>query len=112
MQECQEGYPGVCRFNRIRQGFVIVSFQKGKRCHNKGTGIPYIDRSCQDCGDKGKDRNPTQPLRKTFGYFAYNEGYYLSQIQKLLNHSTPGVTLRYIEITQDQLDEIYMQPDL
>jgi len=59
-----------------------------------------------------KERIGTHTLRKTFGYFAYKEGYDLSQIQKLLNHSSPGVTLRYIGITQDQLDEIYMRLDL
>jgi integrase len=59
-----------------------------------------------------KERIGTHTLRKTFGYFAYKEGYDLSHIQKLLNHSSPGVTLRYIGITQEQLDEIYMRLDL
>ena len=59
-----------------------------------------------------KEKIGTHTLRKTFGYHAYKAGYDLSQIQKLLNHSSPGVTLRYIGITQDQLDEIYMKLDL
>ena len=59
-----------------------------------------------------KEKIGTHTLRKTFGYHAYKSGYDLSQIQKLLNHSSPGVTLRYIGITQDQLDEIYMRLDL
>lgn len=59
-----------------------------------------------------KEKIGTHTLRKTFGYHAYKAGYDLSQIQKLLNHSSPGVTLRYIGITQEQLDEIYMRLDL
>ncbi len=59
-----------------------------------------------------KEKIGTHTLRKTFGYHSYKAGYDLSQIQKLLNHSSPGVTLRYIGITQEQLDEIYMRLDL
>ena len=59
-----------------------------------------------------REKIGTHTLRKTFGYHAYKAGYDLSQIQKLLNHSSLGVTLRYIGITQEQLDEIYMRLDL
>lgn len=54
----------------------------------------------------------THTLRKTFGYHAYKAGYDLSVIQKLLNHSSPRETLRYIGITQDQLDDVYISLNL
>lgn len=54
----------------------------------------------------------THTLRKTFGYHAYKAGYDLSIIQKLLNHSSPKETLRYIGITQDQLDDVYINLNL
>lgn len=47
----------------------------------------------------------THSLRKTFGYCLYHEGTNLELIQKLLNHSSPEITLAYIGITQDNLDE-------
>lgn len=47
----------------------------------------------------------THSLRKTFGYCLYHEGVNLELIQKLLNHSSPEVTLAYIGITQDNLDD-------
>ena len=50
----------------------------------------------------------THSMRKTFGYWAYKKGVDLSIIQQLLNHSSPAVTLRYIGITQDQLDQVYL----
>lgn len=54
----------------------------------------------------------THTMRKTFGYHAYQQGYDIAQIQQLLNHSTPAVTLRYIGITKDDIDSIYMTVDL
>ena len=59
-----------------------------------------------------KDKIGTHTLRKTFGYHAYNSGYDLSLIQKLFNHSSPSITLRYIGITQDELDDVYLSLDL
>lgn len=51
-------------------------------------------------------------LRKTFGYHAYNQGYDIAIIQKLLNHSSQGESLAYIGITQDDLDSVYLTLNL
>ena len=59
-----------------------------------------------------KEKIGTHTLRKTFGYHAYNNGYDITLIQKLFNHSTPAITLRYIGITQDELDDVYLSLDL
>jgi site-specific recombinase XerD len=58
------------------------------------------------------ERIGTHSLRKTFGYFAYKQGIDLSMIQKLLNHSSQSETLRYIGITQEQMDDIVLRLDL
>lgn len=59
-----------------------------------------------------KDKIGTHTLRKTFGYHAYNNGYDIAIIQKLFNHSSPSITLRYIGITQEQMDDVYLSLDL
>lgn len=59
-----------------------------------------------------KDKIGTHTLRKTFGYHAHNNGYDISIIQKLFNHSSPSITLRYIGITQDEMDDVYLKLDL
>ena len=59
-----------------------------------------------------KEKIGTHTLRKTFGYHAYNKGYDIAIIQMLFNHSSPSVTLRYIGITQDNLDDVYLSLDL
>lgn len=59
-----------------------------------------------------KEKIGTHTLRKTFGYHAYKGGYNIEVIQKLFNHSSPSVTLRYIGITQDDMDDVYLSLDL
>jgi integrase len=46
-------------------------------------------------------------LRKTFGYHAYKAGVELALLQSIFNHSAQSVTLRYIGITQDTIDNVY-----
>lgn len=59
-----------------------------------------------------KDAIGTHTLRKTFGYWAYQQGVDVTRIQKLLNHSAPSVTLSYIGITKDELDNVYINLNL
>ena len=58
------------------------------------------------------ERIGTHSLRKTFGFFAYQQGIDLTMIQKLLNHSSQTETLRYIGITQEQMDKVVLNLDL
>lgn len=59
-----------------------------------------------------KDKIGSHTMRKTFAYQAYQAGIDLTLIQKLLNHSAPSVTLAYIGITQDQMDDVYLNLNL
>ena len=53
----------------------------------------------------------THSLRKTFGYIQYRQGTSIELIQKMLNHSSPEITLSYIGITQDDMDEAILSMD-
>jgi integrase len=59
-----------------------------------------------------KDRIGTHTLRKTFAYHAYKSGRDITLIMRLLNHASPATTLRYIGITRDQLDDVYLTINL
>lgn len=50
----------------------------------------------------------THSLRKTFGYHHYIQFKDIAILQKILNHSSSSITLRYIGIEQDRIDESYM----
>ena len=49
----------------------------------------------------------THSLRKTFGYHHYKKFGNLPLLQKILNHSSSAVTLRYIGLEQEIIDESY-----
>ena len=47
----------------------------------------------------------THSLRKTFGYHHYQKHKDVALLQELFNHSAPSVTLDYIGVNQDLMDE-------
>lgn len=46
----------------------------------------------------------THTLRKTFGYHLYRQTKDAVTIQKILNHASVEITMRYIGVTQDTMD--------
>ncbi|MFF0825964.1 tyrosine-type recombinase/integrase [Brevibacillus sp. NPDC003359] len=53
----------------------------------------------------GLDEIGTHTLRKTFGYHFYQRTKDIATLQMIFNHSHPSITLRYIGITQDLIDD-------
>ena len=53
----------------------------------------------------------THSLRKTFGYVQHQNGTSIELIQRMLNHSSPEITLAYIGITRDDMDEAILSMD-
>ena len=49
----------------------------------------------------------THTMRKTFGYHHYQKFKDVALLQMIFNHSSPQITLRYIGINQDQIDNSY-----
>lgn len=69
-----------------------------------------INKACKKCGIQ--DRISLHGLRKTFGYHHYQQFHDVAILQYLLNHSSPSITLRYIGITQDNVEETLQQFEL
>ena len=64
-----------------------------------------VKTACQEAGIKYKIG--THTLRKTFGYHHYQQFKDVVILQKIFNHSSPSITLRYIGIEQDEIFESY-----
>ncbi|MCM1264973.1 MAG: site-specific integrase [Candidatus Gastranaerophilales bacterium] len=69
-----------------------------------------INNACRMCGIQ--DNIGTHTLRKTFGYHHYQTFHDVAILQYLLNHSSPSITLRYIGIAQDNVEETLQQFEL
>ena len=47
----------------------------------------------------------THTMRKSFGYWHYKQFKDVAELQMILNHSHPEITLRYIGITDEQIEK-------
>jgi integrase len=66
----------------IRNAADVLSFQNRVSCHS---------------------------LRKTLGYHAWNNGVSPAVIMDIYNHSSLAVTKRYLGVTQDDIDKVYLE---
>lgn len=46
----------------------------------------------------------THTMRETFGYWYYKQSKDIATLQRILNHSHPEITLRYIGITDEEIE--------
>lgn len=95
-----------------------VLFPSRKSVGSKSTGAISRQQAYQTINSAARavgittDAIGTHTMRKTFGYWAYQAGVDIAKIQKLLNHSAPSVTLAYIGITKQELDDVYINLNL
>lgn len=91
------------------QGYLFAS-RKGRKPISRVQAYRILSLAAMKVGIA--DAIGTHTLRKTFGYHVYQSGVDITRIQKLLNHSAPGITLAYIGITQEELDNVYLRLNL
>ena len=96
---------------------MIDEFIKGKRNNeplftsvrknrfDRTTAYYVIKDACVEAGLQ--ERVGTHTMRKTFGYHHYQQFKDVVMLQKIFNHSTPQITLRYIGVEQDEIDDSY-----
>ena len=84
------------------QDAYLFESQKGN--HHVSTTQVY--RILTDAGDYlGRNDIGTHTMRKTFGYHHYQQFKDVAILQEIFNHSAPSITMRYIGIRQDEINE-------
>lgn len=54
----------------------------------------------------------THSMRKTFCFMAWKQGVPIETLMKILNHGSQSVTKRYIGITQEEINDVYLNINL
>ena len=76
--------------------------------------ITYFNRCLRESRDRLglQYRLSTHSMRKTFGYHAFRHAKKKDEVlivlQRLFQHSSPLVTMEYIGITQERVDDLYI----
>lgn len=80
----------------------IFSSQKG----NKAITTTQVYRILNDAADfLGRNDVGTHTMRKTFGYHHYKQFKDVAILQEIFNHASPSITMKYIGIRQDEINE-------
>jgi integrase len=91
--------------NNMKQGEYLFKSRNGK---NTPITTTQAYRIINGTGTQvGLEEIGTHTMRKTFGYWHYQQFHDIALLQTILNHSSPSVTLRYIGISQDEIDTGY-----
>lgn len=106
LQELRDQYP--------KDVFVFQSESKNLgdqiKHWSRQYAYDFINKYARKVGVKG--RIGTHTLRKSFGYYHYKRGVSLSILQKIFQHSRPSITLDYLGITDDQIENVYLKTEL
>lgn len=70
----------------------------------------FLNEACESLGITANVG--THTMRKTFGYHHYKQFKDVVLLQKIFNHSSQAITLRYIGLEQDDIDLSYKNFEL
>lgn len=94
-------------------------FQTTARNHhgeNKGKKMPLsyqaVWSAFVEAGNFINIKMGTHTMRKTRGYMLHKNGYAIEEICKMFNHAHPSITMRYIGLEQDRINESYLSLEL
>ena len=83
---------------------------------NRAKGKPIsrnsVSRAFNDSGQRIDLRINTHSMRKSRGYVMFSDGVPIEKISKVLNHSHPAVTMRYLGITNQEVLDSYDEYEL
>ena len=89
----------------LNSGTYLFASRKGNKPLTTRSAHKIIKTTLRELGIKGN--YGTHSLRKTFGYHRYNSGVKVETLQKVFNHSSASITLRYIGIDREVICDAY-----
>ncbi len=95
----------------------IYLFQSFRNQQSKGSEPKPLTRRAvsaafSSIGEELKIPLGTHSMRKTRGYHLYQNTKDIARVMKMLRHTSEGATLRYIGITQDEVDQDFVDLEI
>jgi len=82
------------------------------RAKNKPISRQSVSQAFKEVGGILGLKLGTHSMRKTLGWTMYSAGERIERICKVLNHKDSGVTMRYIGLTQADIDSAYHEYEI
>jgi integrase len=86
---------------------LLFPSRKGKGPIGRETAWRIVNGAARARGITGAIG--THTMRKTFGYHFYQQTRDVAMLQQIFGHSAPSVTLRYIGISDEMIDQVLEQ---
>jgi len=101
-------------FKYIDRPAVDEYIFKSRQGGNSPLSVKMAWRIFKDIQDNVKLRTHigTHSMRKTFCFMAWKQGVPIETLMKVLNHGSQSVTKRYIGITQEEINDVYLNINL
>ncbi|NPV89931.1 MAG: tyrosine-type recombinase/integrase [Firmicutes bacterium] len=87
-----------------REQFLFASRKGGNRPISRVHAWHVLNDAAQRVGISSNIG--TNTLRKTFAYHALSQGVDIFHLQKIFNHLSPCITMKYIGVTESELSQV------
>jgi len=91
---------------RFIEGKLLDEYLFKSQKGSNAISTTQVYRILNDAADfLGRNDIGTHTMRKTFGYHHYKQFKDVAILQEIFNHAAPSITMRYIGIRQDEINE-------
>jgi len=87
--------------------YIFQSNSHRGRSKDKPLNRSTVARKFKEIGEIISIKISTHSMRKTRGYMMHQAGVSIEQIARVLNHSSPAVTMAYIGLTKEETLQTY-----
>ena len=86
------------------EDYLFFSLRNPTKAIDRTNAWRTLKKASNHCGIENFG---THSMRKTLAYHIYAKTKNIALVQKLLNHTSPSVTLKYIGVDQEEMDKAY-----